>query len=147
MRTKKDCIDATADQRQRLVHLVVDGVQHRHVEQTAPDAGLIGCHHHAVAGLVQARDGFQTAGNGAPFFRVLDELLGVEVDDAVAVEDDELHAANLEMSADWFISRPNCCNNTARFKRSALSSAITITLSKKSSMKGLSVTSVFRLLL
>jgi hypothetical protein len=86
------------------VHLFVDAVQRIHVEQAAPDARLVGGDHHAVAALVELGDGFQTARNRLPLRRVLDELGGIEVDDAVAVEDDEFHAESLEMSATWFIA-------------------------------------------
>jgi hypothetical protein len=79
--------------RERAVHLVVDRVERADVEEPAADAGLVGRDDGAIAGLVQARDGLEATGNRNPFFRRLDELVAVDVDDAVAVEDDELRLA------------------------------------------------------
>jgi hypothetical protein len=56
-----------------------------------PDAGLVGRHHHPPAPLVEPGDRLQRAGNRLPLFGRLDELPRVEIDDAVAVENDELH--------------------------------------------------------
>ncbi|EXI70646.1 MAG: hypothetical protein AW07_03976 [Candidatus Accumulibacter sp. SK-11] len=95
----EDRVDAPAGRQHRAVHLVVDGVQRIHVEQAAADAGLVGRHHHPVTGLTEAADRLEAAGNRTPLGRRLDELLRVEVDDAVAIEDDELHTASFEMSA------------------------------------------------
>ena len=43
--------------------------------------------------MVKPRDRFETARNGLPFSRVLDEVFAVNVDNAVAVKDDQLHDA------------------------------------------------------
>jgi hypothetical protein len=75
------------------VHLAVDRVQRGHVEEPAGDAGLVGRDHDPVAFLGEARDRLQAPGDGLPFVRALDERGAVESDDAVAVEDDELHGA------------------------------------------------------
>src|SRR5947199_214445 len=58
-------------------------------------ARLIGRHDDAEAGVVEPRDRFQAAGNGAPLVRRLDVLLAVVVDDAVAVQDDQFHLARV----------------------------------------------------
>ena len=65
VRAEEHGVDAAAHQRQRAVHLVVDGVQRRHVEQAAADAGLVGRDDHAKAGVVQPRDRLEAAGNAA----------------------------------------------------------------------------------
>jgi len=91
VRAVEKSVDPPAGRPHRVVHLVVDGVQRIHVEQPARDARLVGRDHHAVARLRQPGDRLQTAGNGLPFVRRLDETLGVEIDDAVAVENDEVH--------------------------------------------------------
>ena len=103
VRAIKDCIDAGAGMRQRQMHLVVNCAQRGNVEQTAPDARLVGCQHHVAASLIEARDGLQAAGNRYPFVRVLDELGTIVIDHAVAIENDELHAASFERSATLFI--------------------------------------------
>ena len=99
MRAVENGVDAPSQGLCRTVHLFMNGVEGIHVEQAAPDSRLVGGDHHPAAGLGQAGDGFQTAGDGLPFGGRLDELIGVEVDDAVAVKDDEFHTASLEMSA------------------------------------------------
>ena len=91
MRTEEHRIDARANQRTGFVHLVVDGVEHGHVEQAARHTGLIGRHHHAIVGLIEPRDGLQTARYRLPFRRAFDELVGIEIDHAVTIEDDEFH--------------------------------------------------------
>jgi hypothetical protein len=75
MRAVENRVDAAAPACTRFVHLVVDGVERVHVEQPAPDARLVGRHHHAIAGLIQLGDGFQAARQGFPLRRRLDELL------------------------------------------------------------------------
>jgi hypothetical protein len=100
-------------------HLVVDGVQRVHVEQPATDARLVGRHHHLVAGLIEAGDGFQAAGDRSPFGRRLDELLRVVVDDAVAVEDDEFHTASFAMSATALSCSKSAFRRPRRLPRSS----------------------------
>src|SRR5205085_2173141 len=72
------------------------------------------------------------AGDRPPLRRRLDVLVAVEVDDAVAVEDGELHssAASLEMSATLFIGCSRSVRSFRRLLRTAGSSAFTSTLSK-----------------
>ena len=93
MRAEEDGVDAPADVGERLVHLFVDGVEHPHVEQAAADARLVGRDHDAIAGVVEAGDRLDAAGHRPPLLGRLDELVAVVVDDAVAVENDELHRA------------------------------------------------------
>jgi hypothetical protein len=123
VRAEEDRVDVGADQLRLRVHLLVDRVQGRHVEQFARDARLVRRDHHAVAGLVQARDRFERAGDRNPLGRRLDEIRGVVVDDAVAVEDDQLHgalpyAASFEMSATRFIMRCRMDSRARRLLRS-----------------------------
>jgi hypothetical protein len=61
------------------------------VEQPATDAGLVGGHHDAKTGVTQPGDGFQTAGNRNPLIRGFDVSLGILVDYAVSVKDDQFH--------------------------------------------------------
>ena len=75
------------------MHFFVDGDQRRHVEQAATQPGLIGRDDDAEASVVEPCDRFQAAGNRAPLLGRLDELVAVAVDDAVAVQDDELARA------------------------------------------------------
>src|SRR5882724_7831674 len=135
MWTKKHGIDARTRQCASLMHLVVYHIEHGHVEQPAPDTGLIGRHHHTIIGLVQARNRLQAAGNRLPFFRALDELIGIEIDDTVAVENNEFHShsAIRLRSATRFIAWCNCANRARRLARNAASSTFTITLSKNAS--------------
>ena len=91
VRAIENTVDTPAGQSQRAVHLVVDRVQRRHVEQAAADARLVGGHQHAVTGLVEQRNRFQAAGDRFPFRGALDVRRAVVIDDAVAVEDDEFH--------------------------------------------------------
>jgi hypothetical protein len=133
MRAEEDRIDASAGQRHGLDHLVVDGIQGVHVEQAAPDARLVGRHHHAIAPLRQAGDRLQAAGQRTPLVRRLDELVAVVVDDAVAVEDDQLHAESLDRSATRFMAACSPASRPRRLARSAASSTFTMTWSKKAS--------------
>src|SRR5262249_55418284 len=126
-------LDAPPGLVHRPVHLRVDRVQGRHVEKSATDAGLVGRDHHAPAVLREPRDRIQAARDRPPFVDVLDELVAVVVDDAVAVEDDELHDASFEMSAKRFMALRMSARSASRFLRSPSSSTITMTLSKKAS--------------
>jgi len=81
------------------MHFFVHRVERVHVEQPAADAGLVGRHHDLEARLVQAGNRFETAGNGFPFGGRFNEVIGVVINDAVTVEDDEFHTPSFEMSA------------------------------------------------
>ena len=141
---------------ERLVHLLVDRVQHRHVEEAAADAGLVGRDDDPVAGVVEPGDRLEAARHRPPLVRRLDEVLAVVVHDAVAVEDDEPHragrdhrfggeldhyCASFEMSATRFIVAATPRSSARRLARIAGSSAITITSSKYRSTAGLAVAS------
>jgi hypothetical protein len=73
------------------VHLVVNGVQRCHFEEPAAYAGLVGRHHDVITGLGELRNGLEAAGYRLPLVRVLDVGVAVDVDDAVAIQDDQLH--------------------------------------------------------
>lgn len=61
------------------------GIEGGKIEQFPCDAGLVAGDAHQKTGLFQAGDGFQAAFDGLPFIGILDELIGVGIDDAVAV--------------------------------------------------------------
>ena len=136
------------------MHLVVDRVQRRDVEQAAADARLVGRDDDAVAGMVEPRDRLERAGDRPPFVGRLDELVAVVVDDAVAVEDDELHVSTTARSelaiGDRACVRPRASrgrrrgsssmrlgSSASRLRAAPASSAITITSSKKAIDAGL----------
>src|SRR5690606_1922629 len=77
--------------------------------------------------------GVDAAWDRLPLRWRLDVVIAVLVDDAVAIEDDELHWASLEMSATWFMLRCRRCSSARRLLRTAGSSAITMTSLKKAS--------------
>src|SRR5713226_5777047 len=129
-------LDAPARMIDRLVHLRVHRVERRHVEETAADSRLIRRHHDTPAVLRETRDRIEASRDGPPFIGVLDEIVALEIDDAVAVEDDELHAASLEMSATRFSKYASSPRRRSLFSRTALSSALTSTSSKKRSTCG-----------
>ena len=118
VRAEEDGLDPAAHARQQLVHLGVHGVERHHVEEAAPDARLVRRDDDVPAGMVQAGNGLQRAGQGHPLVAGLDVVLAFVVDGAVAVEDDQFHAlsgmvgagrhrnqdASLEMSATWFMA-------------------------------------------
>ena len=91
MRTEKDRVNAPARLSYRAIHFLVNGVERVHLEQAAADARLVGAHHDAITPLIEAGDGLRTAGDRQPFFRRLDEVIRVVVDDAITIEDDEFH--------------------------------------------------------
>src|SRR5258706_351619 len=126
-------LDAPARQIHRLVHLGVDRVQARHVHEAAADARLIRRDHDAPPGLREARDRLEAPRNRPPFVGMLDELVAVVIDHAIAVEDDEFHAASLEISENRFIALRISVRSARRFSRSFLSSVMTMTASKNES--------------
>src|SRR5262249_26620444 len=130
----------------RAVHLRVYRVQGGHVEQPAAYPRLVGRDHDAPAVLGEPRDRVEAARDRPPLVGVLDVLVAVVIDDAVAVEDDELHfsTASLEMSATRFMASRSSRKRASRLLRSFLSSTITITLSKKLSTGSFSIEKLFR---
>ena len=88
MRAIEQRVDAPAEWRERLVHLVVDRIQGGHIEQPAPDARLIGRDDDPIPGMIEFGDGLEAARNRLPLVRRLDELIAVLVDDTVAIEND-----------------------------------------------------------
>src|SRR5258706_33521 len=126
-------LDATARQVHRLVHLGVDGVQARHIHEAAADARLIRRDHDAPPGLREPRDRLEAPRDRPPLVGMLDELVAVVIDHAVAVEDDELHAASLEISENRFIALRISVRSARRFSRSFWSSVMTMTASKNES--------------
>ena len=74
MGAEKDRIQAATDLRQAAHHLVVDGIERVHAEQTTTDTGLIGSHDHPPAPLIEARDGFERARNRLPLFKRHDDV-------------------------------------------------------------------------
>src|SRR3989440_3611600 len=125
--------DAPARQIHRLVHLGVDGVQAHHVHEAAADPRLVRSDHDAPAILRQASDGIEASRDRPPLVGMLDECVAVVVDHAVAVEDDEFHAASFEISENRFIALRMSVSSASRFSRSFLSSVMTMTTSKNES--------------
>ena len=133
MWTEKHRVDAAADLAQRLVHFLVDGVQRGDFEQAAPDARLIGGDHYVIAIVVEPRNRFKAAWDRFPFGGRFDVLGAVEVDHAVAIKNDEFHAASFEMSATRFMLRRKSLSSAKRLRRRSASSAMTMTESKNAS--------------
>src|SRR2546427_222488 len=75
----------------------------------------------------------EASGDRPPLVGMLDELVAVVVDHAVAVEDDEFHAASLEMSENRFMAFRISVSSASLFSRSFLSSVMTMTASKNES--------------
>src|SRR6185295_7326569 len=144
VRAEEERVDAPADLRQRAVERVVDGEQRARVEQSARDARLVGGHRDAIAGLREACDAFQAALDRLPLLGRLDMLVAVVVDGAVAVENDQLHCASLEMSATRFIASRRSRSRARRLCRRSSSFAITITESKNASTGCFSTAKLFR---
>ena len=65
-------IDSTANHGKCLMHFFMHGIECVHVEQAATNAGLVRRNNHLVTRLIQAGDGFQTAGQWLPFGGRLD---------------------------------------------------------------------------
>src|SRR3989441_779770 len=137
-------LDASARLVHGLVHPCVDRVERRHVEQAPADTGLIGRHDDTPAALRQASDGIEASRDRPPLVGMLDELVAVVVDHAVAVEDDEFHVTSLEISENRFIAFRISVSSASRFSRSFLSSAITMTVSKNESTGLFNDAKVFR---
>src|SRR5690606_16619030 len=134
MRAEEDRLDASSRLVDRLVQLGVYRRERVEVEQTAGDARLVRRDRDPVARPVELRDRGHRAGQRMPLVRVLDEGVAVLVDDAVAIEDEQLHvAASFEMSATRFISRCRRASSASRLLRTRSSSAMTMTSSKKRS--------------
>src|SRR5205823_4295425 len=139
VRAEEKGVDAAARLRGGALQAVVDLEQRSRGEKAARDARLVGRHHHAVAGLRQARDRLEAALDRPQLVERLDVVVAVVIDGAVAIEDDELHAASLERSAMRFIVSCSWPRKPMRFARTRGSLSITMTLSKNAS------TGVFRL--
>ncbi|MPN62809.1 hypothetical protein SDC9_210562 [bioreactor metagenome] len=84
-------VDAPALGGELAQHLGVDGVERQHVEQAAPQAGLVGGHHHVPAGPVEPRHGLQRTALCLPLGGRGDVFLAQLVEGAVAVQDDDFH--------------------------------------------------------
>jgi hypothetical protein len=76
----------------RFEHFCVYRVQCNHVEQAALDTRLIGGHRHMKTCAIQSRNRLQRTRDRSPFVRGLDEAITVDVDDTVAVKDDEFQS-------------------------------------------------------
>src|SRR6266852_6296615 len=86
-----------------------------------------------IPGLGQAGDRLEAPGDRPPLVGMLDKLVAVVVDHAVAVEDDEFHIASLEISENRFIAFRTSVSRASLFSRSFLSSVMTMTASKNES--------------
>src|SRR5690606_8806472 len=80
---------------EQLQHPRMDGGERLHVVVAARQSRLVGDHDDPILCPAQPRDGLEAAGNGQPLLRRADEVVGVLVDDAVAVKDHQLrHSRN-----------------------------------------------------
>ena len=86
-RAEENRVDTAALAKHLAAHLVVDGIERRHVEQAASDARLVGGHNHAIAVLVRAIALMEP--ESVSTVRRLDECSESMVDDAVATGDDD----------------------------------------------------------
>src|SRR5260221_687220 len=143
MRAEEKGIDAAAHPRCGALQAVVDLEQRAGGEEPARDARLVGRHHHAVAGLRQARDRLEAALDRAQLVERLDVMVAVVVDRAVAIEDDELHAASFERSAMRFMVPCSLPRKPMRLARTRGSLSITMTLSKNASTGAFRLASAF----
>src|SRR5258706_7179048 len=128
-------LDASPGLVHRLVHLAVDGVERRHVEKRAAYPRLIRRDDHPPTRLSKHGDGVEASRDRAPLVGMLDEVVAVEVDDAVAIEDEELHfsTTSFEISATWFMALFRFANRMSRLFLSSVFSTFTMTRSKNSS--------------
>ena len=94
-RTDENRLDVPTDFGELTVHGLVDPIERHDIEQPARKAGLICCDDDAESRTIQPRDGVETAGNGDPLFRRADVARRVLVDDAVAIEYDEIHVVTV----------------------------------------------------
>src|SRR3546814_11571681 len=69
------------------------------VEQSLAESGLIADDKHAIAGLTQPRDRLEAAGDRSPFGDGLHVVRRVLIDEAVAVEDDDVHGCAIRALA------------------------------------------------
>ena len=96
MRAEEHGVDATACVRERAMHLVVNRVQRREIEQPSTHTGLVRRDDDAIAGMVEPRDRLEAARYRTPLVDVLDVGVAVEIDDAVAVEDDNFRGGSID---------------------------------------------------
>src|SRR5688572_5138723 len=89
MRTVVNACELAAEGAHALAHVLVNLRERRLVVEAAADAGLIRDDGNHEAPAVQRRDRLEAARDGPPLGDRLDELAGVLVDDAVAVDHDE----------------------------------------------------------
>ena len=73
----------------RLQHLGVNGIERVHVEQTALDPALIGGHRNVISRTIEPRNRLQSPRKRTPLVGSFNEAITIEIDGAVAVEDDE----------------------------------------------------------
>ena len=149
VRAMNDQTDLTTLLRHQLAQATVHRFEGGFVVIAACQPRLVGGYRHGPAGLAQTGNGVDRAGDGNPLVERLDVGVGVFIDDAVAVEDQQFHAVtrttgrpvaarcarqpSREISAtprnrprSWFSS-------ARRLARTAASSALTRTASKKAS--------------
>jgi hypothetical protein len=69
VRAEEHGVDAPARLCERAVHLVVNRVERREIEQAPTDAGLVRRDDDAIAGVIEPRDRFEAAWNRPPFVR------------------------------------------------------------------------------
>ena len=73
---------------------MVDGIEHFNTHRFAPQAGLIAGDHNPVACAIEPCDCLEAAGDGAPFQIGGHGSARIDVDDAVPIENDQLHVSS-----------------------------------------------------
>ena len=91
IRTEKHRVNLPTRILSQSVHFLVDQVQHFQIKKSPTHTGLVSGDHHPIAGMIEPGDGFQTAGQRNPFIRRFDVVIGILIDDAVAVQNDQFH--------------------------------------------------------
>src|SRR5699024_11347217 len=145
VRAGKDGINPASCSGNFLSHLAVNAIEFLRAEQPPCHTRLVGGHHHAPSGPCQAANGFRAPGNRVPFFGRLDVGIAVMVDDAIAIQNDQLHEASREMSATWFIMVCKRASKVSRFCFRDSSSDMIMTWSKNPSTASRRPASVVRL--
>ncbi len=88
----EDQVDPTALLRQQPLQFLVHGREVVFREVTARQAGLVSGHGHLPTGPVQPGDGRQATGQRLPLRGAAYVVIGIDIDDAVAVQHDQFHA-------------------------------------------------------
>ena len=141
MRANDDAADAAACLVDQPEHLRVHRIERLLIEQATGQPRLVAGDRQGKSGPGQRRYRLEAARDRAPFVCVLDEVCGVVIDDAVAIENDQAPADTFcshlqatdsrEMSATSRNRVLSPASSASRLVLTASSSAMTMTSSKK----------------